>query len=78
MTIIQLQSQTRILPTIKPYLNIAIRGGNLSESEGEDGTMETVGVPQKLSARGTKGVDEVGLKLVELGPRLKLQVCDNV
>jgi ribosome biogenesis protein SSF1/2 len=50
------------------------RGGNLSESEGEDATVETVGVSQKLSTRGTKGVDEVGIKLVELGPRLKLQL----
>jgi len=49
------------------------RDGDVSESEAED-TSETVEAVQKLSTRGTKGVDEVAIKLVELGPRMKLQL----
>jgi ribosome biogenesis protein SSF1/2 len=47
--------------------------GEASESEGED-MSETVDLGQRLSARGTKGIDEVAIRLVELGPRMKLQL----
>lgn len=47
------------------------RDGYGSESEGEDNT-ETVEVPQKMKV--SKGLEEVGIRLVELGPRIKMQV----
>jgi len=50
---------------------IIFRDGDGSESEAEE-TAETVDLTQKLAARGTKGVDEVAIKLVGLSPRLKL------
>lgn len=49
------------------------RDGDVSESEGEDNT-ETVGVSQKMGVKVSKGLEEVGVKLVELGPRIKMQV----
>lgn len=49
------------------------RDGDLSESEAEDNT-EIVGVSQKMGVKVSKGLEEVGIKLVELGPRMKLQV----
>lgn len=52
------------------------RDGEVSESEGEDNT-ETVGVSQKMGVKVSKGLEEVGVKLVELGPRLKMQVLIN-
>ncbi|CAG7732597.1 unnamed protein product [Allacma fusca] len=55
---------------IAEFLN---KEAEASESEGED-MSETVDLGQRLSARGTKGVDEVAIRLVELGPRMKLQL----
>lgn len=49
------------------------RDGDVSESEAEDNT-ETVGVSQKMGVKISKGLEEVGIKLVELGPRIKMQV----
>jgi len=54
---------------IADFLN---KDGDVSESEAEDNT-ETVGVSQKLT-KLSKGLEEVGVKLVELGPRLRLQL----
>jgi hypothetical protein len=56
------------------HSSLFCRDGEMSESEGED-TTETVGVPQKMSSKISKGMEEVGVKLVELGPRLRMQVC---
>jgi len=53
--------------------NTLYRDGEISESEGED-TTENVGVPQKMNPKISKGMEEVGVKLVELGPRLRMQV----
>jgi ribosome biogenesis protein SSF1/2 len=49
------------------------KNGDASESEAEDAS-EAVEVKQNLSARGTKGLDEVAIKLVELGPRITMQL----
>jgi ribosome biogenesis protein SSF1/2 len=49
------------------------RDDEMSESEADD-TTETVGLSQKLGIKVAKGLDEVGVKLVELGPRIKMQL----
>lgn len=52
------------------------REGDISESEAED-TTETAAVSQKMGVKISKGLEEVGIKLVELGPRIKMQVIFN-
>ena len=48
-------------------------GGNMSDSEAEDETSHVV-LPQKYNGRGNAKSQKSALKLVELGPRLRLKL----
>lgn len=45
-----------------------------SESEAEDDPASTVTLPQKLSSRGNHESGTSAIRLVELGPRITMQV----
>lgn len=48
--------------------------GQLSESEAEDDPASQITLPQKLSSRGNMAANKSAIRLVELGPRLTLQL----
>jgi len=48
-------------------------GTDVSESEAEEDP-ETVTVTPKMGGKISRGIEEVGIKLVELGPRITMQV----
>merc|ERR1719319_1718273 len=50
------------------------RAGGLSESEGEEDEASRVTLPAGLRARGAVGGEQSSVRLVELGPRLTLQL----
>lgn len=47
----------------------------LSESEAEDDPASHVTLPQKITSRGNIAAGQSAIRLIELGPRLTLQVC---
>jgi len=49
-------------------------GGGMSESEGEDDEASQVTLPQGISTRGVVGGQQSSVRLVELGPRMKLKL----
>lgn len=53
---------------------MARAGGGLSESEGEEDEASRVTLPAGVRARGAVGGEQSSVRLVELGPRLTLQL----
>jgi len=49
-------------------------GGGMSESEGEEDEASKVTLPQGVNSRGAVGGQQSSVRLVELGPRMKLQL----
>jgi len=49
-------------------------GGGMSESEGEEDEASKVTLPQGMAARGAVSGQQSSVRLVELGPRMKLQL----
>lgn len=50
------------------------RAGQFSESEAEDEPASKVTLPQSLAGRGSKAGAKSAIRLVELGPRMRLQL----
>nr|CAG4643911.1 EOG090X0508 [Lepidurus arcticus] len=48
--------------------------GQMSESEGEDDPASNVVLPQKLASRGNQAGLQSSIKMIELGPRMTLQL----
>lgn len=51
-----------------------IRSGNLSDSEVEDDPVSKVTLPQNLAGRGAKEGAKSALRMIELGPRMRLEL----
>ncbi|KHJ45930.1 brix domain protein [Trichuris suis] len=67
----------RKVPDLGTYQDISEYFTNpeyLSESEPEEGSANVVELSQDLRTRGCKKSTEVAVKLIEMGPRLKLQL----
>ncbi|CDW54513.1 Brix domain containing protein [Trichuris trichiura] len=67
----------RKVPDLGTYQDISEYFTNpeyLSESEPEEGNANVVELSQDLKARGCKKSTEIAVKLIEMGPRLKLQL----
>uniref|UniRef100_A0A5S6QX16 Brix domain-containing protein n=1 Tax=Trichuris muris TaxID=70415 RepID=A0A5S6QX16_TRIMR len=67
----------RKVPDLGTYQDISEYFTNpeyLSESEPEEGNANVVELSQDLKSRGCKQSTEVAVKLIEMGPRLKLQL----
>ncbi|XP_022241580.1 suppressor of SWI4 1 homolog [Limulus polyphemus] len=66
------------IPDLSQYRDVSefiMKSGNLSESEAEvDGPENQVILPQNISSRGNIASHKSSLRLIELGPRLKLQL----
>merc|ERR1711874_455912 len=52
----------------------ASKGGLTSDSEGEDDETSKVTLPQGISARGNLPQEQSAIRLVELGPRMSLNL----
>ncbi len=50
------------------------RSGQMSDSEAEDEPASKVTLPQSLSSRGAKAGAKSAVRLVELGPRIRMQL----
>lgn len=50
------------------------RSGQYSDSEAEDDPVSKVTLPQNLSARGANAGAKSAIRLIELGPRMRLQL----
>ena len=50
------------------------RGGQTSESEGEEDETSKVTLPQGVSARGNLPQEQSAIRLIELGPRINMQL----
>lgn len=53
---------------------VAGGGGDISQSEAEDDEMSKVVLPQKMSVRGTMQSQQSSVRLVELGPRISMEL----
>lgn len=66
------------IPDLSHYRDVSefiIKSGNLSESEAEaDGPENQVTLPQNISSRGNVASQKSSIRLIELGPRMKLQL----
>nr|CAG4651776.1 EOG090X0508 [Triops cancriformis] len=65
------------VPDLSRYSDITEfmeNAGNMSESEGEDDPNSNVTLPQKLASRGNHAGLQSAVKMVELGPRMTLQL----
>jgi len=65
------------IPNLGKYDSVAdylVKGGAASESEGEDDEASHVTLPQPLTSRGNVTGNESSVRLVELGPRMTMQL----
>ncbi|CAI8048865.1 Suppressor of SWI4 1 homolog [Geodia barretti] len=64
------------VPNLSRYQDISeyMLGGNVSESEGEEVAGQEVTLPQNLRGRGNLKSTQSSVRLIELGPRLTLQL----
>nr|CAG4638410.1 EOG090X0508 [Cyclestheria hislopi] len=65
------------VPNLAKYSDISefiTKSGQLSDSEVEDDPANQVTLPQSLGSRGSKAGSQSAIRLVELGPRLRLQL----
>uniref|UniRef100_T1J3I8 Brix domain-containing protein n=1 Tax=Strigamia maritima TaxID=126957 RepID=T1J3I8_STRMM len=68
-----IQNKVPNLGNFNEISEFMIDGGNLSESEVElDGPANQVTLPQNVSSRGNMVAEQSAIRLVELGPRIKL------
>ncbi|XP_033098988.1 suppressor of SWI4 1 homolog [Anneissia japonica] len=69
--------QTKV-PNLSRYTDVSeyfTNAGNLSESEAEqDGPHNEVNLPQSIGSRGNMTAEKSAIRLVEIGPRIQLQL----
>lgn len=68
------QSKVPNLGRFEDISDFITKSGQLSESEAEDDPESHVTLPQKLPSRGNLASTQSALRLIELGPRLTLQL----
>lgn len=68
------QSKVPNLGRFEDVSDFITKSGQLSESEAEDDPGSHVTLPQKLSSRGNLASSQSALRLIELGPRMTLQL----
>nr|CAG4643168.1 EOG090X0508 [Ilyocryptus agilis] len=69
-----IQSKVPNLGKLQDISEFVSKAGILSDSEAEDDPASKVTLPQDLSSRGSKAGAKSAIRLVELGPRIRMQL----
>jgi len=68
------QSKVPDLSNLNDISEFITRSGNYSDSEGEEDPVSKVTLPQNLAGRGSKAGAKSAVRLIELGPRIRMEL----